>query len=304
MIERYTHNNFTWLDIVSPTRDEVKGLMETYGIHPRIAEQLLDPSLKPWVDAHGKFVYVVLHFPASRHSKSVDSNQEVNFIVGDKVLLTTRYDTIDSIHKFGKEFEVHASLNNEHPTEVSYYIFYRMLQKLYHSVEHELEYIESSLNDIEESIFKGKEKEMVFEISVTSRVLLDFKKSIKSHTHVLGKLSESISVIGGKEASILISKVILEQQRIKVFIQTLQEMVDELRHTNNSLLSTKQNEVMKVLTIMAFTTFPLSLIAAIFGMNAANIPIVGDPNDFWIILGLMLVLMLSFFIFFKHKNWL
>ena len=61
---------------------------------------------------------------------------------------------------------------------------------------------------------------------------------------------------------------------------------------------------MKVLTIMAFITFPLSVIASIFGMNTKTLPIVGVPHDFWIIMGIMVFATIMFFALFKYKKWL
>ena len=78
----------------------------------------------------------------------------------------------------------------------------------------------------------------------------------------------------------------------------------DLRTTNDSLLSTKTNEVMKVLTILAFITFPLSLIASIFGMNIDSAPLANNPYGFWIVIGIMIALMISMFLYFRHKRWL
>ena len=61
---------------------------------------------------------------------------------------------------------------------------------------------------------------------------------------------------------------------------------------------------MKTLTMMAFVTFPLSLIAGIFGMNTKTLPLIGIENDFWIIIGIMGFAMLLLLSFFKYKNWL
>ena len=70
------------------------------------------------------------------------------------------------------------------------------------------------------------------------------------------------------------------------------------------MLSSKENEVMKTLTIMAFVTFPLSLIATIFGMNTVNMPIIGGDYDFWIVIGIMAIFTFAFFVFFKKNKWL
>ncbi|MCK5592403.1 MAG: hypothetical protein KAI72_10650 [Candidatus Pacebacteria bacterium] len=55
---------------------------------------------------------------------------------------------------------------------------------------------------------------------------------------------------------------------------------------------------------MAFITFPLTLIAGIFGMNAEYMPFVGQDQDFFIILGLMVVTVFIMFTYFKFKKWM
>ena len=61
---------------------------------------------------------------------------------------------------------------------------------------------------------------------------------------------------------------------------------------------------MKTFTVLAFIFLPLSFVAGLFGMNTENNPIAGNPFDFWIVFGLMSLLALSFFVFFKRKGWL
>jgi Mg2+ and Co2+ transporter CorA len=61
---------------------------------------------------------------------------------------------------------------------------------------------------------------------------------------------------------------------------------------------------MKTLTIMAFVTFPLTLISSVFGMNTSYLPLIGVQGDFWIVIGIMSLLAVSFFIFFRLKRWL
>jgi magnesium transporter len=62
---------------------------------------------------------------------------------------------------------------------------------------------------------------------------------------------------------------------------------------------------MRVLTIIAFVTFPLMLFAALFGMsNMVSMPIVGTKGDFWIIVGLMLISAFVLLWYFRRKKWL
>ena len=64
------------------------------------------------------------------------------------------------------------------------------------------------------------------------------------------------------------------------------------------------DEVMKILTITTFIFLPLSLLAALFGMNAKYMPVVGQTNDFWILTLAMAIIAAFLFLFFKIKKWL
>lgn len=305
MLTRYRHNSITWVDLESPTPEEVREVMEEYDIHPVVAEELLLPSLKPKVEFYdGHFIYLILHFPAFKHSHSENPNQEVDFIVGHDFLITTRYDAIDPLHKFSKVFEVDSVLDKSGIGNHAGFVFYFMVKKLYKALEHEVEYITDALDEVEAKIFEGREKDMVVELSHVSRDLLNFKQAINPHKNVLDSLEPVGRQFFGADFVYYLKGITGEYYRVQHGIAANLDSLAELRETNNSLVSTKQNEVMKVLTIMAFVTFPLSLIASIFGMNTVILPIVGLPYDFWIVIGIMAAAMVIFFSYFKYKNWL
>jgi magnesium transporter len=303
MLTRYTHKNLTWIDLESPTQEEVRNIMSEFSINPLAAEELLTPTLKPKVDQYDNFIYLILHFPAFKHSHSEGQNQEVDFIIGKNFLITTRYDTVDPIHKFSKVFEVNSILDRSDMGSHSGYLFFYMIKKLYKAISHELAAVEDALDDIEENIFNNREREMVQEISRVSRQLLNFKQALVAHKDVLSSFESAGKVFFGDSFSYHLRTIVGEYYKVENEIKFNAETVTELRETNNSLLSTKQNEVMKVLTVMAFVAFPLTVIASIFGMNT-SLPIVGTENDFAKIIGIMIATAIIFFAFFKYKKWL
>ncbi|MDD2934940.1 MAG: CorA family divalent cation transporter [Candidatus Pacebacteria bacterium] len=304
MLKRYTSNNTTWIDLFQPTPEEIREVMEEFDIHPSVANDLITPTFKPMVELHKNFVYLILHFPAFRHTHSYEENQEVDFVIGKDFLITSRYDTIDPIHKFSKEFEVNSILDKKEKNADTEHVFFLLVKKLYGSINHELEYIQDALEDVEKRIFQGEEKKMVKELSFLGRDLLNAKQATNPHKETLDSLEEVGAGLFGKNFNNQIHSIKNEYRRIRHKIEINKESLNELRETNNSLLSTKENETIKTLTIMAFVTFPLSLIASIFGMNTVNMPIIGAEKDFWIVIGIMLALATLFFIFFKYKKWL
>ncbi|PIP86815.1 hypothetical protein COV42_02660 [Candidatus Campbellbacteria bacterium CG11_big_fil_rev_8_21_14_0_20_44_21] len=304
MVSRYKHKKLTWIDIESPTESELQNIVLEFGLMPSVADELKGPSLKPKVDLYKNFIYLILHFPAFKHSHISQSNQEVDFVIGRNFLITVHYDAIDPIHKFSKEFEIESILDKEDIGKHAGFIFFHLIKKLYKSLQHELEFIGDELDEVENKIFLGKEKEVVGDISEISRDLLDFKQATSAHQEVLESFSYAAKSFFGKNFESHTPVIINEYYKISKAISYHRESLLELRATNDSLLSTKQNEAMKILAIMAFVTFPLSLVASIFGMNTAYLPIVGLKGDFWIVVGFMAFLAFLFFLFFKKKGWL
>jgi magnesium transporter len=303
MIRRYAYKRAIWVDIVNPTTEEVRQVMDEFKIVPAVAEELVSPSHKSRVELHKDYLYLILHFPAFKHSHADDEKQEVDFIIGKDFLITARYETIDAMEKYGKVVEVNSILDRGFPEDCTGVIFFGIIQEIYHSLFNELEYIDSWLGKIEDGIFNDKEKEMVKALSEVSRTLLNFKKSTDFHKEVL----ESLDLYGRKlfdeHFSYHVRRLLDEYAKVQNTLRNNMEMVAELRETNNSLLTTREGEIMKTLTLLAFITFPLTLIATIFGMNTTQVPIVGNAYDFWIILGIMVSSTLMMFAFFKWKRW-
>jgi len=303
MLTRYGQKNASWIDLVAPTPAEVRSLMHEFGIDPLIAEELLVPSFKPKVEKRGDIVYVILHFPIMLGGGGRQEH-EIDFIIGKEFLITTRYETVDPLHAFAQAFEVSAVLGRPVAHLHGGHLFTSLTRSLYEALINEAQMIRRSLQDIEERIFKGDERQMVIELSQTSRIIHDFRDALAPHKEMLRSLEPVASRMFGPEFSYYLRDLIGVEERVEQTLDNLRGSMAELRETNNSLLSTKQNEVMKTLTVLAFLFLPLSFIAGLFGMNTVNNPIVGSPYDFWIVVGGMVVLAIICFLYFKHKEWL
>lgn len=304
MIHAYKHNSLTWLDLENPTREEIREIMDVYGIHELVAEELLSPSRKPKVDVYPDYMYLILHFPAFHHTHGEKIEQEVDFIVGKDFLITTRYEMIDPIHKFSKVFEVNSILDRSNIGTHAGFIFFYMIRKLYHSLDHELDFMGDQLRAIERRVFSGNEKEMVIELSNVSRELLHFKRALSAHHDVLESFSIAARKFFGEDFAHHGREIIGAYFKTAEHIAGNIEFLEELRETNNSLLSTKQNETMKVLAIISFVIFPLSLIASIFSLNTKYLPFSDSDWGFAAVMGIMVIATLCMFAFFKYKKWL
>lgn len=304
MLDRSQYNGITWVDVESPDLPEVRELMNEFSLDPSVAEEMLSPNIAPKLQARGDTTVLILHFPALKHSHTEDHVQEIDFVLTNSALITVRYDTIDALLHFGKVFEVTTMLKKEHGSLTATGLFLTMLDKLYGGVAHELDFLDRTMRDVEEKIFQGNEKEMVREISLIDRNLLSVRRALAPHAPLLTRAQPILSLYANTETAVSFERIFDDLGYLTGRVQSAIESLRELRDTNDSLLHAKQNEVMKTLTILAFVTFPLTLIAGIFSMNTETTPIVGVPGDFWVITTVMLLATALMFAFFKYKHWL
>lgn len=306
MLHRHEYKDLVWIDLECPTIEEVRRIANEFGISPTVADELLSPTLRPHTESHTDYLYLVLHFPTLQHPAhtAVAPEHEVDFIIGKNFIITTRYEELTTFVEFRKVFEVNASLEEGHFSDNAFDIFLLLARRLYQIVDIDIDKIKTTLEYIENEIFEGQEREMVEALSRAGRDILNIKQGLDPHQDILGSLSELTGEFAGKEYVVKVRAIENMYYRSRKHTTRIWQTLTELRETNNSLLSTKQNEVMKIFTILAFVTFPLSLFASIFGMNTQNTPFVGSTYDFWIVIGLMGCATFFMFLFFRRKHWL
>lgn len=302
------YKDVKWIDLENPTSSEVRKIIEEFGVSPIVADELLSPTVRPRVEVYSKYLYLILHFPVSYSPHAQDSEtkktEEIDFVIGKDFIITTHYDSIDALHDFSKVFEVQSILDKSDLGVHGGYVFFYMIQHFYRQMMNRIEKVKDIINDIEQKIFNGEERQMVEEISRVHRVLLTFKESLATHKEVLQSFEQAGHKFFGEDFKYHLQSILGEYNKVSSSIENLKEYLAELRQTNDSLLTTKQNEIMKNLTVMAFVVLPLSLVATLFGMNAEYMPLIGQENDFLKIIFVMLTLTLSMFIFFRSRKWL
>lgn len=314
MLRKLKYKNITWIDLTNPSQEEVLGIAEQYGIHSLVANELLAPSRRSKVDLYDGHMFLVLHFPHCQICQQPTDNkktiidhgneQELDFIIGKDFLITTHYEPITPVDEFAQIFEANLSFHTQKEKPHAGILFFAIVRQLYHNLEESMQMINYQLKRAETNIFSGQEKEMVTVLSEINRDLLDFRWALKSHQEILTSLEASGTELFGEKFSYYLRALEGKFDKIWHMLESNHETFVDLRQTNDSLLTIKTNEVMKIITILAFVTFPLMLTTSIFGMNTDYLPIVGMPFDFWIILGLMILGVAIMFGIFRYKKWL
>jgi magnesium transporter len=86
-------------------------------------------------------------------------------------------------------------------------------------------------------------------------------------------------------------------------LENFKEVVEALEDTNESVLSHRVNEVLRVLTAFSVVILPLTLIASVWGMNV-GIPGENTETAFWVVIVSMLALLVGMIGYFRKRGWL
>lgn len=306
MITRHQCGSLEWIDLESPTIEELRSVMQEFNIASQIEEEIISPTPYPLVVSFPEYVYLILHFP-TMHPEEGTKSQEIDFVVGKNFIITARYEVIDPIFALHKSFEAEELLEQNKKTAHESYLLERLFRRLYRATREETEQMSRVLDRIERDIFSGKERVTVRSISDVARILLRFETTLTRHQETLGTfLSELKSAqFFGKGFGTIASHIEAERAHVVSLVSSYRAVARELRTTNDSLLSASQNHATKMFTLVAFCTFPATLIAAIFAMETSyHPPFIGHPYDFWLIIGFMVLVDAAFLLFFKIKKWI
>lgn len=304
MLTRREYKGLTWIDLESPTEAELKQVADEYQIHPLVVGELTQPSLRSKVDLYNEFIYLILHFPicqicyGERKEGNLDT-EEIDFVIGRKFLITAHYQPIAGLTEFATVFQP-GQLEDRGQAGL---LFYHLVRQLYGELATGLDYINGVLKQAEKKVFAGQELAMVKLLTEVNRNLLDFRWALKHHREVLHSLTSATREFFDNSFRYHLDVVIGEYDRIWAMLESNRETFIDLRETNESLLSIKTNETMKVFTVVAVIFFPLTLITQFFGMNV-SLPIADSPYSYYFVLALMLGTFFIMLALAKYRRWL
>jgi magnesium transporter len=135
--------------------------------------------------------------------------------------------------------------------------------------------------------------------------IINFRKVIRPQRPVLRDLEK----VKGRylaedlDLEIYFDDIVDAHERIWDMLENYKEVVVALEETNESVISHRVNDILRVLTSISVIVLPLTLIASIWGMNV-GVPGEQNSTDFWIIIGVMAALLVSMVGYFRRRGWL
>jgi magnesium transporter len=305
MRKEIKNNNITWINITNPSKNDVEFINRNFNICPSILKEYIPPIKRPKVEEYSNYLFIVIHFPIFDKKNRKTISTELDIILFQDILITSHTGSLPELKRIFKKCNSDELVRNHYMKNNAIYLIYRILDKLIDTRMPMLDHIDDHIELIQKEMFNGNEKKMVGEIAVVKHDIIDFRKAIKPQRMVLESMARAIPKITDETFPKYSSEVIGSNVKVWHTLENHKEMIEALEHTNESLLSYKLNDTMKILAAFSVMLLPLSLIANAFGMNITNgMPFLYSPIGFWIVFSIMVIVTIASFTFFKYKKWL
>jgi len=305
MKQKIQNKKIQWINITNPNQKDIKFLKEEHRLCPSILKEYIPKIKRPKVETFENYLFVVVHFPVFNRKTKKTVSVELDVILFEDILITSYTGSFPELKKVFTKCEVDKPVRDYYLEENAICLLYKILDKLIDTRMAMLDHIDDRIDKMEEEIFNGNERKMVSEIAFVKHDIISFRKIVKPQRVVLESLIRTTTKITDKNLTRVSAEVIGSNVKIWHTLENYKEMIEALEHTNESLLSYKLGDTMKVLTAFSVIVLPLSLIANAFGMNITNgMPFRELPNGFLIIIIIMSFITFVSFLFFKFKRWL
>jgi len=298
-----TAHGLTWVHLDAPLPGEATELAERFGWHELDLEDVLSKRQRPKIDEYPDYLFSVLHFP--RYDKSIGrlNAAELDVFLGRDYVVTLPNVELLPVSRLFHRVEDDERLRDDLFGKGSGYLLYHVLDDLFDYCFPILDKIGHKLDRIEDELFEGAAEEVVRDISNVKQEIISYRKIIKPERATLRLFERRVERFLPEELEIYYDDIVDAAERIWDLLDNYKEVADALEQTNESVISHRQNDVLRLLTLISVTVLPLTLITSVFGMNVL-FPGEETHAAFWIIIGLLVATLVSMVAFFRLKRWL
>jgi magnesium transporter len=304
-VEQIEAAGLRWVNIERPGGLERTWLEEHFDFHALDLEDVLSRNQRPKIDVYDEYLFIVLHLPVFDRAAGRLGAGELDLFVGPDYLITIPNQPLQPVEYLFERCRSKEELREQLFARGSGYLLYRLVDDSFDYCFPMLRKIGNKLDALEDDIFDGRSEEVVRDISNVKQEIINFRKVIRPQRPVLRDLEKVKQryLATDLDLEIYFDDIVDAHERIWDMLENYKEVSEALAETNESVISHRVNDILRVLTSISVIVLPLTLIASIWGMNV-GVPGEEDMTAFWIVLGSMVALLLGMVGYFRRRGWL
>jgi magnesium transporter len=304
-IEEIESPGMRWVNIERPGPLERTWLEEHFDFHALDIEDVLSRNQRPKIDVYDDYLFIVLHFPIFDPAAGRLGTGELDLFVGPGYVVTIPNQPLQPVEYLFERCRTKEELREQLFSRGSGYLLYRLVDDSFDYCFPMLRKIGNKLDALEDDIFEGRSEEVVRDISNVKQEIINFRKVIRPQRPVLRDLERVKQRYLATEIDLEIyfDDIVDAHERIWDMLENYKEVAQALEETNESVISHRVNDILRVLTSITVIVLPLTLLASIWGMNV-RVPGEESIAAFWIVVGTMACLLVGMVAYFRRRGWL
>src|SRR5213593_152308 len=264
-------DQFVWIGVHEPDEALLRALQQVFGLHDLAVEDALCAHQRPKLEEYGESLFVVLRTAQleRRDGRCHVAFGETHVFVGPRYVLTVRHGPSLSYTEVRTRCESTPSLLRKGPGFVLFALMDFVVDHYFPIVDA----LEDELEGLEDAIFGGTFTQATTErIYDLKRDLVGLKRAVSPLVEVCNRLVRFDVTLIPEDARLYFRDVYDHVIRINETIDNQRELLTTALEANLSLISVRQNEVMKQLGAWGAIIAVPTMIAGVYGMNFEFMP--------------------------------
>lgn len=290
-----------WIDLVNPTPEEIKTVVDNTGINKEILIKLLDEEELPRIEKKSEETLIILDTPylVDNNYKNKYKTNPLGIIISEKGYLITLSLNEQPFLDYFKDIDI----ENFKAKDKSNFILqiFIMVAVIY---QRELTSINDYINSKEKALLKSTNNKELVNLLDVEKTLVYFITSLKANEIALEKVAKGTIITIDKNNEELLSDAIIETKQAIEMATIYREILSSMTDTYATIISNNLNDVMKFLASITIVCSIPTMVASFIGMNVP-LGVIGDsPFSFILIIIISVLLSLIIAYILKKKNML
>ena len=278
-----SRSGVTWVHLDRITPEDARVMEEDFGLHPLAIEDCLNEGYqRPKIDEYDDFTFVLVHGIDYQATRNTVTTTELNIFVGDHYVITSTLVDMPAVVHLLEE-----TRNGQLPLpETPALLVYTLIDAIVDNILPVVDRMDDVTDLIEEEVLSNANPALLEHLVNLKRSVMRLNRMTGPQAHLMGQLAAG-SYRRLEDAAMLFRDIHDHQLWVGEQIFDLRERTDHAVDMYHSALSIKQNETMRVLSIVASIFLPLTLIAGVYGMNFQHMPELGWHYGYFAVVGFM-----------------
>ncbi|MBI4997453.1 MAG: magnesium/cobalt transporter CorA [Rhodocyclales bacterium] len=290
-----------WLNVYGLHEPEVLAEVgRRFDLHPLVLEDILNTDQRPKLDEYGDYLFVVTRFfDYDARSMSVTSEQ-VSIVIGRNFVLSFQEKPTGNFNPVRDRLRQDRGPIRRSGAD---YLAYALLDTVVDRYFAVLEGLGERVEELEEELMKKPSSRALGTLHHLRREATTLRRAVWPLREVINGLTRNNQFFSA-EVQPYLRDIYDHTVHVIESLETIRDLIAGLLEIYLSTVSNRVNREVRVLTVIAVIFLPSSLLAGIFGMNFRSMPLLDNPDGFFLVIGLMLGVAATLALLFWRRKWL